>query len=229
MSALRVVVGSLLLASCALPPTPQAYPPKGGDPAAKSAAPAAVAPAEPSPVTYTFAHGSEDEKGTAAQLDRLLREHDLGPWLYTKAIAIDSEAIPHSHPTLTLHTRHAKDDLLLLSTFIHEQSHRYVEEHPADLDAAVKELRAVAPGMPVGYPDGADNEVSDYEHFVVIALEERGLIRLVGELEARQAMTFWSGDHYRTIYRTYLDKHRDVWRIMDAHHLASPGESPRAP
>ena len=98
----------------------------------------------------------------------------------------------------------------LLSTFIHEQSHWYLVAHQADVDAAVAELHTVAPGLPVGFPQGADTERSSYEHLIVIALEERGLVRLAGELAAEQAMEFWAGDHYRVLYRVVLEKRADI-------------------
>ena len=92
------------------------------------------------------------------------------------------------------------------------------------MDAAVVELRAIAPGLPVGFPDGAQSETSSYEHLIVIALEERGLRRLVGELAAHEAMEFWATDHYRALYRVVLERRAEVWRVMRAHGLASPGD-----
>ena len=183
--------------------------------------PTAVTRARPS---YVLRHDSTSERATEAQLDRLLDKYDLSPWLFTRAVVIDDDATPHSHPVLTLHTRHLRDDLLLLSTFIHEQSHWYVTEHQVDVDAAVLELRAIAPGLPVGFPDGAQSETSSYEHLIVIALEERGLKRLVGELAAHEVMDFWATDHYRTLYRAVLEKRAEVWRVIRAHRLASPGD-----
>jgi hypothetical protein len=185
-------------------------------------APVAIAPPAHARPSIALVHGSADENATRDQLERLFDRYDLGPWLFTRNVAIDEESTPHSHPVLTLHTRHLRDDLLLLSTFIHEESHWYTVEHQADVDAAMDELHAITPNLPVGFPDGAQNEKSSYEHLIVIALEERGLQRLVGELAAREAMQFWSGDHYRAIYRVVLDKRADVWRVMRAHELASP-------
>src|SRR5881397_3222002 len=65
-------------------------------------------------------HGTPNEARTRDQLQRLLVTYDLSPWFYTKSVVIDERAIPFSHPVLTLHTRHANDDELLLSTFLHE-------------------------------------------------------------------------------------------------------------
>jgi hypothetical protein len=154
------------------------------------------------------------EVATADQLRRLMREHDLRPWLYTKTIIVDENAIPHSHPVLTLHARHVKDDLLLLATFIHEQSHRYLVEHPQQTDAAVAAFDAIAPKFPVGYPDGAQSERSNSEHIAVIMLEWKGLRRLLGELAAMQVMQFWTTDHYRAVYRWVLEHSDEVTDAM---------------
>ena len=208
---------ALALTACASAPRPPPPPP------AATEAPAA-APARPRPVV-TLRHASPDEKATAEQLDRLVARYDVTPWLFTREIVVDEEAIPHSHPVLTLHTRHLRDDLLLLSTLVHEQSHWYLEAHQADVALAVEELRSLFPGLPVGFPDGAQSDTSSYEHLIVIALEERGVVRLAGELAARQMMDFFAGDHYRALYQLVAKRRDDVWRIMRAHRLDSPAAS----
>lgn len=65
------------------------------------------------------------EQQTKLQLERLLATYDVSRWMFTRTILIESgrDVIPHSHPVLTLSTRHLKDDELLLSTFVHEQLH----------------------------------------------------------------------------------------------------------
>src|SRR5215470_9502151 len=83
----------------------------------------------------TLKHGTAAEAQTREQLQRLLATYDLSPWIYTKSIVIDERAIPFSHPVLTLHTRHAKEDELLLSTFVHEQFHWFLAERPEATEA----------------------------------------------------------------------------------------------
>jgi hypothetical protein len=175
----------------------------------------------------TVSHGTPEERLTAEQLEHLFGRFDLSPWLYTRSVLIDAESIPHSHPVLTLHTRHLRDDLLLLSTYVHEQSHWYLDQHGAATEAAVVELKALAPNLPVGFPDGANTLESSYEHLLVIALEERALQHLVGELQARQVMEFWAADHYRALYRYVLDHRSEVRRIMRKSGLSSPIDAPR--
>ena len=76
--------------------------------------------AQPLDVEIERAHDTASEQATADQLRRLLSQFDLTPWLFTRRILVDERAIPHSHPVLTVHTRHLREDNLLLSTFVHD-------------------------------------------------------------------------------------------------------------
>jgi len=78
----------------------------------------------------------------------------MSPWFYTKSVVIDERAIPFSHPVLTLHTRHAKDDELLLSTFIHEQLHWFFSGRPEQTEQAIADLRKAFPDAPTGGTGG---------------------------------------------------------------------------
>jgi hypothetical protein len=179
--------------------------------------------AEP-PLEIQLAHGSASELETKKQLERLLAQYDLSPWRFTSKIAIDDDAIPHSHPILTLHTRHLRDDDLLLSTYIHEQSHWYFSNHAAQTAQAVVALKQLFPGLPIGFPDGGDTLDSSYEHLMVIAFERDGVIRLLGELRAHAILQFWADDHYRALYRLMLDttRRKPVWDVMKKVQLLPP-------
>jgi hypothetical protein len=171
------------------------------------------------PVEISFAHNANDEIQTGEQLKGLFKKYDLSKWIVTKNIIIDNDSIPHSHPVLTLHTRHKRDDELLLSTFIHEQMHWYLVQHQQATTAAVIELKKLYPDTPVGFPEGSNTEEGNYEHLLVIDLEWKADRELFGELTARQIMEFWAGDHYTWIYRTVLDHRRKIDHILDAHNL----------
>lgn len=166
-------------------------------------------------------HDSGSERATAQQLARLLDDYDLAPWFFTAAVVVDDDVIPHSHPVLTLSTRHLRDDLLLLSTYVHEQSHWIVDGAPG-IDAAVAELEARFPDLPVGYPDGASDHRSSYVHLGVNAFEYHALRRLAGELRAQQVVQFWATDHYRTLYRTVLDHSAEILAILKRHGIVPP-------
>lgn len=51
-------------------------------------------------------------------------------------------------------------------------------------DAAYKELQPMFPKVPVGYPGGAESEVSTYKHIMVCYLEYQAVKSLVGELRS---------------------------------------------
>ena len=172
-------------------------------------------------VEITLKNGSEAEIRTKEQLQGLLKTYDLSKWVFTKSVLIDEESIPHSHPVLTLNTRHLKDNELLLSTFVHEQLHRFFQQRK-ETDEAVKELRVLFPKVPVGFPDGAEDEYGTYVHLLVIFFEWRADRDLFGELKARQVMDFWATDHYRWVYKTVLERPRDIWKIISKHKLIPP-------
>src|SRR5713226_3447710 len=140
--------------------------------------------------------GTPDEARTRDQLQRLLATYDLSPWIYTKAIVIDERAIPFSHPILTLHTRHAKDDELLVSTFVHEQLHWFLAERREATEQAIADLRKLFPSVPAGGTAGARDEHSTYLHLLVCYLERQVDLRVLGELKTKQVMEFWATDHY---------------------------------
>jgi len=162
----------------------------------------------------TLKHGTPEEARTRDQLQRLLATHDLSPWIYTKAIVIDERAIPFSHPVLTLHTRHAKDDELLLSTFVHEQLHWFLAERRKATDEAIVDLRRLFPNVPAGGAAGARDEYSTYLHLLVCYLEQQADLRVLGELRTKQVMDFWATDHYTWVYQTVIGRSRDIGQIM---------------
>ena len=145
------------------------------------------------------------EVQTRNQLQRLLAQYDCSKFIFTRDIVIDRDAVPHSHPVLTLHTRHRKDDELLLSAFVHEQIHWFLTQRREQTEKAVRELKTVFPKVPIGFPAGADSEESTYLHLLVNTLEYRADKELLGELKARQVMEFWATDHYTWVYRQVLD------------------------
>jgi len=177
------------------------------------------------PVEIKLKHNSTAETQTRQQLQMLLQKYPLTPWYFTKSIEIDETAIPHSHPVLTLHTRHLKDDDLLLSTFVHEEIHWFLEGRK-EVSAAEDDLKALFPKIPVGYPDGADSEESGYLHLLVNFLEWRSDKQLLGELRARQVMEFWTHDHYRALYQLVLDHPREIGGVILKRHLGLPEYSP---
>lgn len=148
--------------------------------------------------------GTIPEEKSRTQLQSLMTRYDLSRWLFTNKINIESRQIPHSHPVLTLNARHLNHDDLLLSTFIHEQLHWFLDTQKSATTATVAELRVIYPRIPVGYPDGSDDEEGNYEHIIVISLEYQALRILLGQSKAEDAMVYWSEDHYKWLYKKKL-------------------------
>ncbi len=186
-----------------------------------------VATPTDSVLTITPVANTRTEVQTKVQLERLLATHRTGPWQLTATIRIDDTAIPHSHPVLTLSTRHLRDDELLLSTYLHEQLHWFLDRNRSAKEAAVRELRTMFPSIPIGYPEGGGDDDGNYAHLIVIYLEDRANRIVQGELRARQVMEFWASDHYTWLYRTVRDRNREIGEVVRRHGLLFPARQPR--
>jgi len=170
----------------------------------------------------TLKNNTAAEAKTKDQLERLISSYDLSKWIFTRKIEIDEKATPHSHPVLTLSARHLKDDDLLISTFVHEQIHWHFVINDKLTDEALKDLKVMFPKVPDKGPEGARDEESTYIHLFVCYLEYRADRALLGELRARQVMEFWTTDHYTWIYKTVLERARDIGGILFKHKLMKP-------
>ncbi|HET9227811.1 MAG TPA: hypothetical protein VFR31_14145 [Thermoanaerobaculia bacterium] len=181
----------------------------------------AAAPAKPVPIEIELKQGSPEEVRTRDQLQRLLREHDAERWIFTRKIVIDGtpNLIPHSHPVLTLNTEYLKDDDLLLSTFVHEQLHWYLEENPESVKQAMEELRKLYPDAPSGPPWGARDLESTYRHLIVCYWEVRAARELLGELRGFQVAQYLAHDHYMWVYRKVQEEGYKVGPLIHKHGL----------
>ncbi len=187
--------------------------------AARRAFPLLIAIGVPTGLTaqldVRLAHDSEAEAATRDQLLALVEQYDVSAWIHTTEVLIDERAIPHSHPVLTLHTRHLGDDEMLLSTFVHEQFH-WLEEGetlPA-FRAAMEEFAALYPEAPDRSGGGARDQESTWRHLVVCDLEFQAMTRLLGEPRARALIARIT--HYEWVYERVLTDER-VRRVNERH------------
>jgi hypothetical protein len=193
--------------------------------------PQAAAPAaspKPVPIGIELKKGSPEEVQTRDQLQRLLKTHDLAHWIFTRKVVIDGtpRLIPHSHPVLTLSTEYLKDDELLLSTFVHEQLHWYLEENQERARPALEELRKLYPDAPSGPPGGGRDLESTYRHLIVCYWEIRAAKELLGELRGFQVAQFWANDHYMWIYRKVLEEGYKIGPLIHKHGLIPDARKP---
>jgi len=170
------------------------------------------------------ASGTEREIAAKAQLERLLRAHDVTPWVTTREILIDeADPIPHSHPVLTLNANSLGDDLAQLATFLHEQFHWHSGPGREAWLAVNAEFRELFPDAPLDFKTGgARNADSTISHLVICDLEFQAMTALVGESEARRVLEGWT--HYSWIYDQVLNNPKV--RETNARHgwLAVPAE-----
>jgi hypothetical protein len=154
-----------------------------------------------------LANGLEVESVMASELRELIRKYDVEPWVLTRTILIDRGQIPHSHPILTIHTRHVGEELALLSTFVHEQLH-WIEEKPRleDFQAAMSEFENIFPEVPSSTDGGARDAESTYRHLLVCDMELQVMTTLVGQASARQTLA--QNTHYDWIYDKVLNDQR---------------------
>ncbi len=157
-----------------------------------------------------------EEKGRE-QLQRIVADHDLDPWIFTQKVVIQSRVIPHSHPVLTLNTRYVGDDVHQLSTFLHEQIHWFADADTIATQRVIGEFRQRYPEVPVRGGQGARSEFSTYLHLAVCWLELDAMIRLVGQEQARQLLS--EKTHYMWIYERVLEDGEAIGEILKRHNL----------
>ncbi len=182
--------------------------------------------ANPHVVWIGLENGTEAEALMASELRALIRKYNVQPWILTRRILIDEDQIPHSHPVLTIHTRHIGEELELLSTFVHEQLH-WLEEEPwlGDFNAAMEALEGQFPSVPSSADGGARDDQSTYRHLLVCDMEYQAMSVLVGEAAARETLA--GTTHYKWIYHKVLNDPKI--REIVLHHEFDVTEGVRAP
>lgn len=161
---------------------------------------------------------SKREAKTRDLLLTLLRRYDLSKWQFTNQVRIEEGSRPHSHPVLTLNTRHS-DDAILLATYLHEQIHWFVEAGKEKAVQAMEDLRRLYRSVAVGAPMGGQDEFSTYLHFIVCYLEYVALIELLGYSEAERVMNFLRKDHYTEIYSMVIRDFDQIGEVVKHHDL----------
>jgi len=134
-------------------------------------------------------------------------------------IVIEAMAVPHSHPVLTLNTRHHADDGQLLSTFLHEQIHWLLATLPQATLAAMNELKQRYESLAIGHPVGASDLDGSYLHLIVNYLELLAMEDIAGKEEAARVFASWLTDHYTELYRIVLDDREQIAGIIERHGL----------
>jgi hypothetical protein len=170
-------------------------------------------------IVVDLAHAEREAARIAATLDALRRRHDLSRFEYTHLVQIQPAGDTRSHPILTLGTRFADSEDMLLSTYLHEQMHWYLwrlggPDHDP-IAPFFDELVRRYPMAPTSLPDGARNYEQTYLHLVVCWLEIAATAELIGMPRARKVADGPWG--YRWIYRTVLDDWEALGELYRTH------------
>jgi hypothetical protein len=171
------------------------------------------------PISIQLARDTPAEQQAKVPLERLLKRYDTAKYTFTQSVIIQERAIPHSHPVLTLNTRHLGQDDETLSTYLHEPIHWFLDERQQQTRAAEDELTKLYPNPPVGGDDGAQDLESDYLHLIVCELEREADLQPLGPERTESVMRFWANDHYKWIYRTVSADYQKIQTVIRKHNL----------
>jgi len=163
-------------------------------------------------------HAEREAKRVADLLAALRKRHDLARFEFTKLVRVQPAGPTYSHPILTLGTRFAETEDMLLSTYLHEQMHWYLWRFGGpDHDPIAPffdELVRRYPQAPIKLPEGARSYEQTYLHLVVCWLEIAAAAELIGrERAAAIAQSTWG---YRWIYRTVVQDWEPLRLLLEA-------------
>ncbi|HYW63697.1 MAG TPA: hypothetical protein VE865_10930 [Bradyrhizobium sp.] len=171
-------------------------------------------------ISLDFSAVQRGAERVRAMLLDLRTRYDLAPYEYCKQVRIAPSEIPYSHPRITLNTW-VRDDLGLLSMYLHEQMHWYVtwysHARAASWHAVLERLRRRYPNLPDAAAGGADDAFSTLLHLMVNWLEIEAVSRFIGR--DRVVDHFRSLPFYQWIYRTVLDDGEPLGALYREHGL----------
>lgn len=186
-----------------------------------------MADADDHRIDIDLSHAEREAERIRGLLVALRKRHDLARYEYTRHVQIVPAGPTYSHPILTLGTRFAETEDLLLATYLHEQMHWYLwrlggPDHDP-IEPFFDELVRRYPQAPIRLPDGARNYEQTYLHLVVCWLELEAVTELIGRERAEAlADTQWG---YRWIYRTVIRDRESLRELLTEHGLW-PMQSP---
>lgn len=164
-------------------------------------------------------HAEREASRIRELLSALRVRHDLARFEFTRHVRIVPAGPTHSHPILTLGTRFAETEDLLLSTYLHEQMHWYLWHLGTPdrdmLEPFYDELVRRYPQAPVDLPDGARNYDATYSHLVVNWLEVAATSEFIGRERAFNIASMQRS--YRWIYRTVVKDWEALGELYEHH------------
>lgn len=157
---------------------------------------------------------------TKQQLQGVLDRHDLRPFLFTRSVQIQPRVIPHPKPVLTLDTYFADKPDALLSVFLHQQMHWYLDRQPDRVQAVIDGLKRAFPELPRGKSEVAASPDATYRALIAAWLEVEADRYYLGDAAAEKVVG--SFGYHRWIYRTVLEDRGEIGALLRAHGLVPP-------
>jgi len=141
----------------------------------------------------------------------------LKKYAFTNRVVIEERATNHAFPVLTLNARFANAPDDLLSSYIHEQLHWHLRDLDERQRSAVAEFQRLYPKVPVGLPEGADNEFATYGHLVDCYLEMAADRALLGPERTKVVLT--NKGYYTWIYNTVMRDEERIAGVVNRYQL----------
>jgi len=160
-------------------------------------------------------NGTEIEQRKKDQIEHLAQQYDLKKFTKTRDIEIDSNAMNHSIPVLTLNAGFLNDDDLALSAYVHEQAHWIFKDRLPFANRQLEaDLEQLVPRMPYQWPQGDGGPLTSYYHLAVCMLEWQAMEDLVGAERARKVIDWKKSDHYTAIYAAVIEHRAELERLL---------------
>ena len=157
-------------------------------------------------ITVDLAAARRGAERVHTMLLDLRTRFDLASFEYCRQVRIAPTEIPYSHPQITLNS-FVRDDLGLLSMYLHEQMHWYVtwfsHAHAAQWRALFEQLGRRYPDPPAADAGGANDGFSTLLHLMVNWLEIDTVSRYIAR--ERVVSHVRSLHFYRWIYCTVIE------------------------
>lgn len=161
------------------------------------------------------------EDKLSIDLNKILEKYDLSKYYFTKKIILKAFGVPHSHPKLTLTSRYLrnKDNPSdeLLSNFIHEQLHWYLENNKDKEIKLIEILKKKYPNLKIELPFGARGEYSTYLHIIINFLEYNALNKFIGVKKAKDIVK--KKPYYTDIYKLVVNSYNDILKLIKEYKL----------
>jgi hypothetical protein len=150
-------------------------------------------------------------------IKRLREIYDVRRFEYTNHLRVAPTEVPHSHPILTLNTELYNPEEILCE-YLHEQMHWYETRLRCASEGSplIAELKQRYPQVPIGFPEGANDEYSTYLHLLVNWLEIDAASLFISRERAEEIAR--KKRYYQWIYRMVLSDWcnlEDLFRAYD--------------